>query len=157
MPSQALQDAVALARSLRHEALADLPPVHDGVIYLADPSREVLVRVEPMRRSVRGFTQLTVDGKGWWVVLNAGDSRPRQRFTLAHETWHILCGTGIAFRRDGFGEYYECSVADHFASELLIPADWLERHVHLRASEVALRCNVTLAAAATAIRKRDTH
>ncbi|MEJ5222172.1 MAG: ImmA/IrrE family metallo-endopeptidase [Tepidiforma sp.] len=77
--------------------------------------------VEPLRRGTRGATMLSPDRGEWWVVLNANDRYPVRRFTLAHEAFHIACGTGLAMRRDGVGQFYECSLADHFASHQLIP------------------------------------
>jgi Zn-dependent peptidase ImmA (M78 family) len=94
---------------------------------------------------------LSPDGAGWWVVLNANDRYPVRRFTLAHEAFHIACGTGLAFRRDGMGQFYECSLADHFAGRLLIPDRWLASLVGPAAGGVARRCGVSRAAATRAI------
>lgn len=89
---------------------------------------------------------LAPDGPEWHVVLNASDRVEVRRFTLAHEAFHIACGTGLAFRRDGCGEFYECSLADHFASHLLVPRVWLVRQ-NPSPGQIAQRCHVSLAAA----------
>ncbi|MGE5594796.1 MAG: hypothetical protein ACM3S1_02025 [Hyphomicrobiales bacterium] len=109
-----LQGAIELAARILEEMGVREPPVPDSFIDWMDPSPNVRVVVEPLRRGTRGATMLSPDGAEWWVVLNANDRYPVRRFTLAHEAFHIACGTGLAFRRDGCGEFYECSLADHF-------------------------------------------
>ncbi|MGE5595184.1 MAG: ImmA/IrrE family metallo-endopeptidase, partial [Hyphomicrobiales bacterium] len=130
------------------------PPVPDSFIYYIDPARTVRVVVEPLRRGTRGATMLSPDGAEWWVVLNANDRYPVRRFTLAHEAFHIACGTGLAMRRDGMGRFYECSLADHFASHLLIPRGWLASLVGHSAAGVARRCGVSLSAASVRLHAR---
>ena len=122
------------------------PPVPDSFIYFVDPSRPVDVIREPLSRRTRGATMLAPHGSEWRVVLKANDRVEVRRFTLAHEAFHIACGTGLAFRRDGMGEFYECSLADHFASNLLISREWL-RTSEATANLVARRCMVSMACA----------
>lgn len=149
--SRDLQGAIDLAARILDEMGVREPPVPDSFISYIDPSRTVRVVVEPLRRGARGATMLSPDGGEWWVVLNANDRYPVRRFTLAHEAFHIACGTGLAFRRDGFGEFYECSLADHFASHLLVPSGWLRRLDGAAAPLVARRCGVRLSAARRAL------
>lgn len=52
---------------------------------------------------------------------------------------------------DGEGEFYECSLADHFASHLLVPRAWLALAGHPTAAAIARRCGVSRAAAASAL------
>jgi len=141
-----LQGAIDLAARLLEEMGVREPPVPDSFIYFVDPSRPVHISLEPLSRRTRGATMLAPDGSEWRVVLNANDRLEVRRFTLAHEAFHIACGTGLAFRRDGFGEFYECSLADHFASHLLIPARWLPGRASQQAPKLARMCAVSLAA-----------
>lgn len=149
-----LQGAIDLAARILDEMGVQEPPVPDSFIYYIDPSRTVRVVVEPLRRGTRGATMLSPDGAEWWVLLNANDRYPVRRFTLAHEAFHIACGTGLAFRRDGMGEFYECSLADHFASHLLIPDGWLAAARSPTAGTVARACRVSPAAAAVRLASR---
>lgn len=149
--SRDLQGAIDLAARILDEMGVREPPVPGSFIYYIDPARTVRVVVEPLRRGARGATMLSPDGAEWWVVLNANDRYPVRRFTLAHEAFHIACGTGLAFRRDGMGEFYECSLADHFASRLLVPERWLGSLDRPSAPAVAGRCQVSLSAARRAL------
>jgi len=153
--SRDLQGAIDLAARILEEMGVREPPVPDSFIYSIDPARTVRVVVEPLRRGTRGATMLSPDGAEWWVVLNASDRYPVRRFTLAHEAFHIACGTGLAFRRDGMGEFYECSLADHFASHLLVPRAWLARADSPAAPLVAHRCQVSRAAATRALARAN--
>ncbi len=150
-----LQGAVDLAAHILDEMGVREPPVPDSFIYFVDPSRPVHVSVEPLIRRTRGATMLAPDGSEWRVVLNANDPVAVRRFTLAHEAFHIACGTGLAFRRDGMGQFYECSLADHFASHLLVPAGWLRRRGRMAAGLVAQRCGVSVAAATRAVARAE--
>lgn len=143
MPASDLQGAIDLAARLLDDIDVRKPPVSSAVICFVDPSREVRVVLEPMVGRARGATTLSPDGKQWWIVLNANDRSEVRRFTLAHEAFHIACGAGMASRRDQFGKGYECSLADHFASHLLVPDRWLEGLIRPEASWVARRCQVS--------------
>lgn len=148
-----LQGAIDLAARILDEMGVREPPVPDSFIYYIDPSRTVRVVLEPLRRGTRGATMLSPDGSEWWVVLNANDRYEVRRFTLAHEAFHIACGTGLAFRRDGCGEFYECSLADHFASHLLVPDQWLRSLDRPGQLLVRRRCQVSLMVARTAVQR----
>jgi len=150
-----LQGAIDLAARLLDEMGVREPPVPDSFIYFVDPSRPVHVSLEPLDRRTRGATMLAPDGSEWRVVLNANDQVEVRRFTLAHEAFHIACGTGLAFRRDGRGEFYECSLADHFASRLLIPRAWLATRGLLTPSIIARRCLVSISTARIAAESSD--
>lgn len=151
MLARDLQGAINLAARLLAEMGVREPPVPDSFIYFVDPSRPVHVSLEPLSRRTRGATMLAPDGSEWRVVLNANDRVEVRRFTLAHEAFHIACGTGLAFRRDGFGEFYECSLADHFASHMLVPRVWLQARSTPTAAEVARDYRVSLTAARLAL------
>jgi len=73
-------------------------------------------------------------GKSPLVVLNSRKSEQRQRFTLAHELGHVLIPwhIGDIFDTTARDEYDEQSdywrteaEANRFASELLMPSDWV--------------------------------
>lgn len=147
-----LQGAIDLAARVLDDLGIREPPVPSSFIHFIDPARPVHVALEPLSRLTRGATMLAPDGAEWRVVLNANDRVEVRRFTLAHEAFHIACGTGLAFRRDGMGQFYECSLADHFASHLLIPRGWLVRADRSTVSLVSRRCHVSLASAANALR-----
>ncbi len=146
-----LQGAIDLAARLLEEMGVREPPVPDSFIYFVDPSRPVHVSLEPLGHRTRGATMLAPDGSEWRVVLNANDRVEVRRFTLAHEAFHIACGTGLAFRRDGMGQFYECSLADHFASHLLIPDRWVVPFASPNAHPIARACLVSQSAAEVAV------
>lgn len=147
MVARDLQGAIDLAARVLDELGVREPPVPDSFIYFIDPVRPVHVVQEPLGRLTRGATMLAPDDSEWRVVLNANDRVEVRRFTLAHEAFHIACGTGLAFRRDGMGQFYECSLADHFASHLLIPERWLAGLGNPTERRVAGRCAVSPSAA----------
>ena len=151
--SRDLQGAIDLAARVLDDLGIREPPVPSSFIHFIDPTRPVHVALEPLHPRTRGATMLAPDGSEWRVVLNAHDRLEVRRFTLAHEAFHIACGTGLAFRRDGMGQFYECSLADHFASHLLVPAEWLHRLKAPAADLIARRCMVTSAAAALGLRR----
>ncbi len=149
--SRDLQGVIDLAARVLDDLGIREPPVPSSFIHFIDPIRAVHVSVEPLHRLTRGATMLAPDGSEWRVVLNVNDRIEVRRFTLAHEAFHIACGTGLAFRRDGMGRFYECSLADHFASHLLVPRPWLGRVDQPTAPLVARRCQVSRAAATRAL------
>lgn len=154
MVARDLQGAIDLAARVLDELGVREPPVPDSFIYFIDPARPVHVVQEPLGRLTRGATMLAPDGSEWRVVLNANDRIEVRRFTLAHEAFHIACGTGLAFRRDGMGQFYECSLADHFASHLLVPAFWLLTAGPHSSRSISRACGVSRGAAEVAIRGR---
>lgn len=150
--SRDLQGAIDLAARVLDDLGIKEPPVPSSFIHFIDPTRPVHVALEPLHPRTRGATMLAPDGSEWRVVLNANDRVEVRRFTLAHEAFHIACGTGLAFRRDGMGQFYECSLADHFASHLLVPDDWLRLAAGVDSRTVARRCVVSVRAACQRLR-----
>lgn len=153
--SRDLQGAIDLAARVLDDLGITEPPVPSIFIHFIDPTRPVHVALEPLHPRTRGATMLAPDGCEWRVVLNANDRVEVRRFTLAHEAFHIACGTGLAFRRDGMGQFYECSLADHFASHLLIPESWLGRVTSPQPTSLSRRCQVSIAAARLRLRTRQ--
>lgn len=69
------------------------------------------------------------DGTDWVITLNAGETRPRQHFSLCHEYKHIvdhptrhLMKSARGLRADEVAE----RVADYFAASLLMPKAWVK-------------------------------
>lgn len=145
MPRQDLRTVENLANQL--VLPLDYPPVPSGLIYGLDPNRGVKVAIVDLPRTVRGATRLSADGRRWDILLNSRDSAVRQRFTLFHEGWHVLCGAGVAPRRLALGEAYECGLADHYAAAVLMPRDWIADDA--TATAVARVFEVSRAAART--------
>lgn len=153
--SRDLQGAIDLAARVLDDLGITEPPVPSSFIHFIDRTRPVHVALEPLHPRTRGATMLAPDGSEWRVVLNANDRIEVRRFTLAHEAFHVACGTGLAFRRDGMGQFYECSLADHFASHLLVPRAWLGQIHQPTAWRVSRRCAVSLACGMSALRGLD--
>ncbi len=67
----------------------------------------------------------------WRIVLNADESRQRQRYTLAHELKHILDDPAIdhihAHLKRGHRNNVAEEACDYFAACLLMPRVWLKR------------------------------
>lgn len=91
-----------------------------------------LPRVQVTRSHRIGHSGASAWEQGRWrIVLNANDSRLRQRFSLFHELKHIidhpfarqLYGAIDAGERD---EWIE-TVCDYFAGCVLMPRPWLKR------------------------------
>lgn len=106
---------------------------------------------------------LKVIGKKTCVIVNADVSEIRQRFTLAHELGHVLIpwhtGNIVEFSdyeniTDATEYYLTEQEANDFASELLIPNDWLkerykdEKNIARLHKLIASECDVSLHAAA---------
>jgi hypothetical protein len=103
------------------------PPVPSNLIAAFDDSREIEVRLVPLR-SLHGAVWLLEND--WVVQLNATDSPQIQRETLFHEAFHITCRTANpAFRRADMGYMpFRDVLADHFATCLLMPKKWIKEH-----------------------------
>lgn len=75
------------------------------------------------------------------IVLNAGRGTPRRRrFTLAHELGHVLIPwhTGVIVdtidEKPLFVDYNIEAEANRFASELLMPSDWVDTLISLQSN-----------------------
>ncbi len=119
------------ARELLAEAGMTTPPV--DVEKIAES--QFLQVVRSGRGEHRGRAMLS-DGT---ISLNAGDAPVAQRFSIAHEIGHyVLRHDGFTFfpHEDPESDLYaqdpareEEREADHFASTLLVPPQWLRRDV----------------------------
>lgn len=104
-----------------------------GVTTAPVPERVVgeLPRVQVLRSGRIGHSGASAWEQGRWrVVLNANDSRLRQRFSLFHELKHII---DHPFARQLYGGIDEHErddwielVCDYFAGCVLMPRPWLK-------------------------------
>jgi Zn-dependent peptidase ImmA (M78 family) len=88
------------------------------------------VQVERMRGlPASGASQWAA--QRWLVLLNAGEPRGRQRFSLAHEFKHIVDHRFADVIYSGFPDLDRArmieQLCDYFAACLLMPRPWVER------------------------------
>jgi len=92
---------------------------------------EYLPRVEVHYRRRHGLSGATKWTGGRWVILiNAGHTWGRQRFSLAHEFKHLLdWPKAEALYRDRYrsAHFQAERAADAFAAALLMPKAWIKR------------------------------
>lgn len=105
-----------------------------GITEAAVPNRVVRrfprVRVESVHpMPVSGATRWH-DGR-WQILLNAGESESRRRFSAFHELKHIIdhpiAGIGYPAFGDMTSEERREQIADYFAACLLMPRAWVKR------------------------------
>jgi len=103
------------------------PPVPSELIGIFDESREVRVRLVPLK-ALHGVVWLL--RREWIIQLNARDPRRVRRYSLFHEAFHIACRITCPacdkaeVRRTSFNEV----LADHFATCSLMPREWVEEY-----------------------------
>lgn len=91
-----------------------------------------LPRIEVTRSHKLGFSGAAAWESGRWrILINANDSRLRQRFSLFHEFKHILDHNFVeriygAVDEHDRGDWIE-SVCDYFAGCVLMPRPWIKR------------------------------
>jgi hypothetical protein len=105
------------AKLLRLRGVNECPVPEEAISHAAHIQ---VARMERMRSS--GFTKW--HGGRWHIVVNADHARVRQRFTIAHELWHVLEHPFAAYAPD---EDTTERLADHFAACLLMPKAWVKR------------------------------
>ena len=95
------------------------------------------------------------------ITINANDTLPRQRFSVAHELGHCLLGHGSS-PRDNNARYNQTNYspqeyqANVFAAELLMPRDAMRVMVEHRAMSLAELCGTFgVSEAAMTIRLRS--
>jgi len=93
---------------------------------------EFLPRLEVhYRRTRRLAGALSWSGGHWCIVINRDDPWGRQRFSLCHETKHLIDHPiRTAIYRDGrfgSGDLQAERAADYFAACLLMPKAWVKR------------------------------
>jgi len=103
------------------------PPVPSELIGIFDDSRKVEVRQVPLK-ALHGVVWLL--SGGWIIQLNARDPRRVRRYSMFHEAFHIACRITCPacdkaeVRRTSFNEV----LADHFATCILMPKEWVEEY-----------------------------
>lgn len=88
-------------------------------------------------------------GDEYVIVYNPNHSRQRIRYTFACQLAHIFLGHILADKSDKATDVE----AAYFADELLMPLSVLDSYGDRSAKDIALRCDVSLAAAR--IREKD--
>jgi len=102
------------------------PPVPTELIALANGQHPIEIHTLPLKAYHGAIWRL----KDKWVIqLQHGGTSATDRFTLFHETFHILahCGTTPVFRKRGVrrGSFNEL-LADYFAICVLLPKEWVK-------------------------------
>jgi len=105
------------AKLLRLRGVADGPVPEEAISHLGHIE---VARLDGMRAS--GFTKWY--GGRWHIVVNADHAGVRQRFTIAHELWHILEHPFAAYAPD---QDTAEQLADCFAACTLMPKAWVKR------------------------------
>ena len=115
-----------LAQKYLKTAEVCCPPLPSGIVSLADERRRIEIHTLPLK-SYRGAIWRLNDR--WVIQLKDGDTSAEKRFTLFHETFHILahCGGTPVFKKKGLeqGSFNEL-LADYFASCILMPRERVE-------------------------------
>jgi len=116
-----------LAKMYFDKTVIHCPPVIIDLVSLADDNRPIEVHLLPLK-AYHGAIWRMKDA--WVIQLNKNDTLARQRFTLFHEFFHILahCRATPVFRKRGIGGgSFNEALADHFATVILTPEEWLRK------------------------------
>jgi Zn-dependent peptidase ImmA (M78 family) len=134
-----LRDLVPLRRLSAAEALRVAEAQANRLLRLSGrtepPAGEDIIAELPgieIQRAATASAQAAAEWSHgrWLILLNAAETRGRQRFSLAHEFKHILDHPFATIlypgRSEGRSELAE-QVCDYFAACLLMPRRWLRR------------------------------
>jgi hypothetical protein len=104
------------------------PPVPSELLGAFDKSRGIDVQFLPLK-CFHGAAWLM--GDEWVVQLNAFDSPQVRRHTVFHEGFHIACRSASpAFKKvDMQYRPFRDLLADHFATTILMPKEWVAERV----------------------------
>lgn len=101
------------------------PPVPAGIVTLFDQRNNVEVRQLPLNVYHGAIWH---DKDSWVIQLKDSDASATKRFSLFHESFHILAHSKASpvFRKRGsiLGSFNEL-LADYFALCILIPREWV--------------------------------
>ncbi len=101
------------------------PPVPTKLISSADENNPIEVHLLPLKAYHGAIWWL----KGKWVIqVKASDPYTIRKFTLFHESFHILahCQATPIFKKPGHEEaYFNELLADYFAICVLMPREWV--------------------------------
>jgi hypothetical protein len=103
------------------------PPVPTDLVSLIGSQDDIEIRTVPLR-AYHGAIWRVEDS--WVIHLNANDSDERKRFALFHEAFHILAhrqSTPVFNKRGGTGGSFNETMADCFASCILMPEAWVRK------------------------------
>lgn len=141
---EALRVADLQATKLLAAMKVTAPAVPESVIS-SIPHVEIN-RVKPLPASMSGGA-VWMKGR-WMIVVNAAEPLFRQRFSIAHETKHIIDAFGTKYLyppvRDLTSEQRAEQVCDQFAASLLMPRTWVMRYWREGIQDVALLARLFL-------------
>ncbi|MCL4371101.1 MAG: ImmA/IrrE family metallo-endopeptidase [Chloroflexi bacterium] len=115
-----LGEVEQLASCLLPAAGISAPPVPENIVAFCDSGRPVKIYRRPLG-AMHGL--LEPSPEGWLIIVNERLPRGAQRFSIAHEGFHLL-QRSRGLLCDGPHEYQEW-LADGFAARLLMPRRWL--------------------------------
>ena len=125
-PSEARQVLERQATRLLKLTGVSGPPVPIEEIITGLPRVE-FKRHTPLPAS--GRTQWA--GRGWVILVDSGEAKVRQRFSLGHElahvVYHALADTVLPAYKDQTAEGRLEQACEYFAACLLMPRTWLKR------------------------------
>jgi hypothetical protein len=122
-----LEAVESLASDYLTRAEVHSPPVPSELINFFDESRNIEVRLVPLK-ALHGAVWLL--GEEWVIQLNGRDPQSVRRYSMFHEAFHIAYRIAYpAFNKTelritSFNEV----LADHFATCFLMPREWVEEH-----------------------------
>ena len=97
------------------------PPVPINIVALIDPSMPVRI----VERQLQVYRAALKPSAGrWLIIVNQSLPRAAQRFSIAHEAFHILQRNGFATSKDHVSPYVEW-LANQFAARVLMPRRWV--------------------------------
>ncbi len=119
-----LGEVEQLASCLLPAAGISAPPVPENIVAFCDSGRPVKIYRRPLG-AMHGL--LEPSPEGWLIIVNERLPRGAQRFSIAHEAFHLLQRSGRVClpHVGGGGPEYQEWLADAFAARLLMPRRWL--------------------------------
>lgn len=126
------KEAREISEALIYAASITEPPISfDGILDWIKDSLEFKLTIINSKSYLadNGLSgKIIRKGKDVFIMINQNDPEARRRFTLAHELGHLLEGVSDAYMSQAMPDGYDKErFADVFASELLMPADFVER------------------------------
>lgn len=137
-----VEAAERLAIKFRNESqLSRTEPIS---LYGVLLNKGILTVFKPMSANACGLSTMSRDKKHRYILINSSRSLGRQRFTIAHELYHLYYDKNpephMCFEGNGTKSAKEAD-ADMFASALLMPSDGLIACIpneELRAGRISL-------------------
>lgn len=130
--------------AIKFRAEAQLSRTEPISLYGVLLNKGILTVFKPMSSNACGLSTMSRDKKNRYILINSSRSLGRQRFTIAHELYHLYYDTNpephMCFEGNGTKSAKEAD-ADMFASALLMPSDGLIACIpneELRAGQISL-------------------